>query len=50
MCANVEYKLGSELTEADYILEHSFWIGVHPRLTQKDREFIVGLFDKYFNA
>lgn len=34
--------------DADYILEHSFWIGVHPRMTQKDREYMVSVFDKYY--
>lgn len=34
--------------DADWILEHSFWIGVHPRLTQKDRAFIVKVFDDYY--
>lgn len=45
---NVKYRIGSSLREADYILEHSFWIGVHPRMTQKDREYIVKVFEKYY--
>lgn len=43
-----EFKIGSKLTEADYILTQSFWIGVHPRMTQSDREFVVKVFDEYF--
>lgn len=38
------------LWEANYILNHSFWISVHPRLTQKDREYIVNTFKKYYDS
>ena len=36
------------LWEADKILETSFWIGVHPRMTQEDREYVVKVFDDFF--
>lgn len=38
----------TSLSEANYILEHSFWIGVHPRMTQEDREYIISVFEKYY--
>lgn len=41
-------RVSGTLDGADYILKHSFWIGVHPRLTQEDREYIVGVFDSFF--
>jgi CDP-4-dehydro-6-deoxyglucose reductase, E1 len=47
---NTKYRKGSDLSHADYILEHSFWIGVHPRMTQADREYVVKVFDEYFNG
>jgi len=47
---NAKYKIGSKLEEADYILEHSFWIGVHPRMTQKDREYVVKTFKEYYDT
>lgn len=47
---NSDYRVGSEMLDANYILEHSFWFGVHPRLTQKDREYVVSLFDKYYSG
>lgn len=37
-------------SECNKILEHSFWIGVHPRMTQEDREFVVKTFDDFFTA
>jgi CDP-4-dehydro-6-deoxyglucose reductase, E1 len=36
------------LRESDYILRQSFWIGVHPRMTQADREYVVKVFDDYY--
>lgn len=36
------------LIESDYILRKSFWIGVHPRMTQADREYVVKAFDDYY--
>jgi CDP-6-deoxy-D-xylo-4-hexulose-3-dehydrase len=44
-----DYKVGPDgLEEADYILRHSFWIGVHPRMTQADREYVVDVFKKFY--
>ena len=37
-----------KIDEANLILHHSFWIGVHPNFTQADREYIVKTFDTYF--
>jgi CDP-6-deoxy-D-xylo-4-hexulose-3-dehydrase len=48
--ANSTYKISGTLTEADFILKNSFWITCHPRLTKEDLEFIVSVFDSYFNA
>jgi len=36
-----------DLKEANYILKHSFWIGVHPRMSQADREYVVKAFTDY---
>lgn len=43
-----KYRIGSKLLESNRILTDSFWIGVHPRLTQEDREYVVRVFDDYF--
>lgn len=42
------YRIAGDLTEADTILTQSFWIGVHPRMTQKDREYVVKAFEDYY--
>jgi CDP-6-deoxy-D-xylo-4-hexulose-3-dehydrase len=46
---NVKYRIGTGLWESNYILEQSFWIGVHPRMAQKDREYVVKVFADYYN-
>lgn len=35
-------------SDCEYILRHSFWLGVHPRMTQKDREYVVDVFARYY--
>lgn len=44
----VKYRIGGKLKEADYILTNSFWIGVHPRMTQDDREYVSQVFADFF--
>lgn len=39
-----------DLLESDVILEHSFWISVHPSLTQADLEYIIKIFDDFFKV
>lgn len=43
-----QYEGQSTVWEARAILHRSFWIGVHPRMTQKDREYVVEVFEKYY--
>lgn len=47
---NVKYRIGTDLTGANQILEDSFWLSCHPRMTQDDREYIVKVFNDFFNA
>lgn len=44
-----EYRISGELKDADYILEHSFWISCHNSLTKEDLEYIVKVFDEFFH-
>lgn len=41
-------KVKNYVDEANYILEHSFWISCHPSLTQKDLKYIIKTFDDFF--
>lgn len=45
---NVPHRVGNDLSGSNWILEHSFWIGVHPRMTEADRKYVVRVFAKYF--
>ena len=45
---NSKYAMAGELTNSDYILEHSFWITVNPRLKKSDLEYIVSVFDEFY--
>lgn len=45
----VKYRVGpAGLTEANYVLKNSFWIGVHPRMTKDDLKYVVKIFDDYY--
>lgn len=46
--ANVEYRQGTPLDEADVILHQSFWVGVHPRYSTKDLDYMVRVFKRYY--
>lgn len=41
-------KVKNYVDEADWILEQSFWIGVHPRYSKKDLDWVVSVFEKYY--
>lgn len=45
---NSKFRISRKLNNADYVLEHSFWIGVHPRLTKSDLDYIIKVFKDYF--
>ena len=44
---NVEMRV-ADATNADWILEHSFWISCHPSLTSRDIKRIIRTFDEYY--
>lgn len=48
---DAKYRIGPDgLEESDYILEHSFWITCHPRLTKGDLDYIISVFDDFFET
>lgn len=42
------HRQSGELAGADYILEHSWWIGVHPSWTMDDLKYVIWVFNKFF--
>ncbi len=45
---NSKYRVHGKLTEANYILKHSFWITCHPRLKKADLDYIIKVFKDYY--
>lgn len=45
---DVEYRRSGPLDNAQWILKHSFWIGLHPRMTQEDLEYVIQVFAEYY--
>jgi CDP-4-dehydro-6-deoxyglucose reductase, E1 len=43
-----DFEVPFPLNEANVITEKSWWIGVHPRMSQADREYVVKTFDDYY--
>lgn len=48
--ASSKYRLSGDLKESAYILKHSFWISVHPRLTKSDLDYIIKTFKNYYKC
>lgn len=45
---NIKYRQVGNLKEANLILKNAFWIGVHPRYSKKDLDYVVKVFDKFY--
>lgn len=44
---HVTYRISGGLPNTDYVMEHTFWIGVHPRLTLKMIDYIGQTIDQF---
>lgn len=47
---NQNYRLPGSLTNTDYVMENTFWIGVYPGLTEEMLEYVVEKFETYFGV
>jgi len=45
-----KFRISGKLTEANYILKHSFWISTHPRLKKSDLDYIIKVFKDYYKC
>jgi len=45
-----KHRIVSELKNADYIMNNSFWIGVYPGITNEMREYVVDVFDNFMKS
>ncbi|MHB8917445.1 MAG: lipopolysaccharide biosynthesis protein RfbH [Desulfocucumaceae bacterium] len=45
---DVHYRVAGELRNTDLIMERTFWIGVYPGLGQKEINYVLDTFDRFF--
>jgi len=46
---NVEYRISGELTNTDYIMRNTIFIGVYPGIDEVRMNYILSVFSKFFN-
>ena len=47
---NIQCKVFQELTGTDVVMRYSFWIGVHPSVTDEHIEYMLKTFDKFMET
>ena len=47
---DVEYRVSGELTNTDYIMRNTIFIGVYPGIQQVHMDYILSVFNKFFNS
>lgn len=45
---NVRYRVSGKLTNTDYIMNNTFWIGTYPAITQEMIQYVLHVFDRFF--
>ncbi|MGL1935263.1 MAG: lipopolysaccharide biosynthesis protein RfbH [Fibrobacterales bacterium] len=45
----VDYRIGSELTNTDTIMNNSFWLGLYPGMTSEKLDYIASCINKFVN-
>ena len=48
MQMNVDYRVCGGLTNSDYIMENSFWIGVYPGMTEDKMDYMISVVKEAF--
>ncbi|MCP5098457.1 MAG: lipopolysaccharide biosynthesis protein RfbH [Chloroflexi bacterium] len=46
---NVDYRVVGDLTNTDFVMNNTFWIGVYPKLTSQMIEYAISVFANFFN-
>lgn len=46
---DIEYRVSGELTNTDYIMRNTIFIGVYPGIDDVRMDYILSVFDKFFN-
>jgi CDP-6-deoxy-D-xylo-4-hexulose-3-dehydrase len=45
---NVPYRVAGDLSNTDYVMENTFFIGVYPGLTPEMLDYVIRSFDDFF--
>lgn len=43
----IKYRMCGNLTNTDYLLDHTFWIGVHPNLNKLQMDYIINCIEEF---
>jgi len=46
--SGVRYRVCGKLTNTDYIMNNTFWIGVYPAITEEMIEYVLEVFESFF--
>lgn len=48
--ADVQYRVVGELTNTDYIMNNTFFIGVYPGITDEKIDYMISVFESFFGS
>ena len=48
-CENVDYRVPGSLDVSDFIMEHTFWIGVYPGMTEEKLQYMIESIKEFCN-
>ena len=46
----IRYRLGGSLENTDKVMNNLFWVGVYPGLTPEMLDYVIAIFDKFFQS
>ena len=46
----IRYRLGGSLENTDKVMDNLFWVGVYPGLTPEMLDYVIAMFDKFFQS
>jgi len=46
----IRYRLGGSLENTDKVMDNLFWVGVYPGLTPEMLDYVIAIFDKFFQS
>ncbi|MCB8977390.1 MAG: lipopolysaccharide biosynthesis protein RfbH [Ardenticatenaceae bacterium] len=47
---NVNYRVVGDLTQTDLVMNHTFWIGVYPRITPEMIDYVLNVFARFLES